>query len=272
MEHLVNILKGMVIGISNIIPGVSGGTMAVVLGIYDKLIASINGFFKNIKKNIGFLFTIGIGAILGIILFSKLLTYLLNPENGYMQATHFFFIGLITGSLPIIYKKATEKRVEKKNYIFLIIAFLVVFIMSISGEAETTKAVIRNLTLNSGIKLFLAGFVAAAAMIVPGVSGSFILLLMGMYSTMVTAVSERNIPLLIPVAIGVVVGILTMTKLIEALFKRYTQTAYFIILGLILGSIIAIYPGFTFNIKGILSIVTCVIGFSIAFMLGKKEN
>lgn len=271
MEFVINILKGMVIGISNIIPGVSGGTMAVVLGIYDKLISSINGFFKNWKKHIGFLACIGIGAILGIVLFSKLLTYLLDPKNGFMEATHFFFIGLIIGSLPIIYKKATEKKVEKKNYIFLIIAFAVVFVMALSGDKETASVVIREFTLGSGVKLFLAGFVAAAAMILPGVSGSFILLLMGIYSTMVTAVSEMNIPLLIPVALGVVFGILTMTKLIEALFKRYPQTAYFTILGLIFGSIFAIYPGFTVGFAGILSVISCIVGFGIAFMLGKKE-
>lgn len=271
MEFIINILKGMVIGISNIIPGVSGGTMAIVLGIYDKLLSAINGFFKDIKKNIAFLGAIGAGVVLGIVLFSKLLTYLLDPVNGYMEATHFFFIGLIVGSLPIIYKKATEKKIEKRNYIFLVVAFVIVFGMSLFAGTESTTAIIRDLTLSSGIKLFLAGFIAAAAMILPGVSGSFILLLMGIYSTMVTAVSEMNIMLLIPVAVGVVIGILTMTKIIEALFKNYPQTAYFTIFGLILGSIIEIYPGFTFGVAGILSVVSCIIGFTIAFMLGKKE-
>ncbi|MGL4450240.1 MAG: DUF368 domain-containing protein [Sarcina sp.] len=270
MEFVINILKGMVIGISNIIPGVSGGTMAVVLGIYDKLISTINNFFKDVKKNVIFLGAIGIGAILGIILFSKLLTYLLDPVNGYMEATHFFFIGLIIGSLPIIYKKATEQKVEKKNYIFLIVAFIIVFGMSLMGDAESSAAVIRDFSFGAAIKLCIAGFVAAAAMILPGVSGSFILLLMGIYSTVVTAVSEMNIMLLIPVAIGVILGILTMTKLIEALFKRYPQTAYFTILGLILGSIIAIYPG-SLGGNMIISIVSGLVGFGIAFILGKKE-
>ena len=270
MEFIKNILKGMVIGISNIIPGVSGGTMAVILGIYDKLIATINNFFKDIKKNIVFLGTIGIGAVLGILLFSKLLTYLLDPINGYMEATHFFFIGLIVGSLPIIYKKAIEEKVNKKNYIFLITAFVIVFAMSLMGDAESNTAVIRTLSFGIAIKLCIAGFVAAAAMILPGVSGSFILLLMGIYSTVVTAVSEMNIILLIPVGIGVILGVLTMTKLIEALFKKYPQTAYFTILGLIIGSIIAIYPG-SMGGNIIISILSGLVGFAIAFILGKKE-
>ena len=270
MEFIINILKGMVIGISNIIPGVSGGTMAVVLGIYDKLISTINGFFKDVKKNSIFLGAIGIGAGLGIILFSKLLNFLLTAANGYMEATHFFFIGLIVGSLPIIYNKATEKKVDKKNYIFLIVAFIIVFGMSLMGDAESSAKIIREFSMGTAIKLCIAGFVAAAAMILPGVSGSFILLLMGIYSTVITAVSEMNIMLLIPVAIGVVLGILTMTKLIEALFKRYPQTAYFTILGLILGSIIAIYPG-SFGGNMIVSIICGFVGFGIAFMLGRKE-
>ncbi|WP_051824022.1 undecaprenyl phosphate translocase family protein [Clostridium sulfidigenes] len=112
MENIFVILKGMVIGVSNVIPGVSGGTMAVVLGIYDKLISAVNSFFKDWKKNIFFLGEIAIGAGLGIILFSKLITNLLTNHP---EPTNFFFIGLILGSFPMLYKRATKGKVKKNK-------------------------------------------------------------------------------------------------------------------------------------------------------------
>lgn len=268
MDKILNIIKGMVIGVSNIIPGVSGGTMAVVFGIYDKLISSITNFFKDWKKNFAFLFQIALGAGLGIILFSKLLTYLLDI---YPQQTNFFFIGLILGSVPILFKKATEKKVQPVNIIWLVVTFVLLVWMALSGEAEGSSTILTTLNLKSFISLALAGFVAAATMILPGVSGSFVLLLLGLYDTMLAAVSNFNIPLLFAGGIGALLGLVTMTKVIEAIFNKFPQTAYMAILGLILGSVFAIFPGFTFGVSGIVSIIACVIGFLVAYIIGKNE-
>lgn len=268
MDKLVNILKGMAIGVSNIIPGVSGGTMAVVFGIYDKIISSVTNFFKDWKNNSLFLAQLGIGAGIGILAFSNLITFLLD---NYPAQTNLFFIGLILGSAPLIFKKATEKRVDKTNYIWFAIAFIALAVMGIMGEAEGIVKTITELSLGNIISLLLAGFVAAATMILPGVSGSFVLIMIGMYYPIVNAVKEFNIPVLMIVAIGVLIGFITMTKIIETLFNKYPQTAYFTILGLILGSVFAVYKGFGTGIMMIISIVAFIIGFLISYMLGKHE-
>lgn len=268
MDKFLNFLRGVVIGVSNIIPGVSGGTMAVVMGIYDKLISSITNFFKNPKKNFIFLFQIAIGAIVGIIAFSKLIQFLLF---NYQEQTNFFFIGLILGSCPILFKKATEKKINSINYIWFLGTFILLISMGLLKEPSTTVSVVTTLDVKSCISILLAGFIAAATMILPGVSGSFVLMLLGLYETMVSAVSDFNIPLLFAGGIGALLGLVTTTKLIESLFNRYPQTAYMAILGLVLGSVFTIFPGFTMGLGGLASIVLGILGFGIAYLIGKNE-
>lgn len=269
MDKIINIIKGMVIGVSNIIPGVSGGTMAVVLGIYDKIISSATGFFKDWKKNGFFLGQLAVGAGIGILAFSKVITFLFES---YPSQTNLFFIGLILGSAPLIFKKATEKKVNKTNYIWFVIAFIALAIMGIMREPVSANTVIEKLTFGTGVSLVFSGFIAAATMILPGVSGSLVLMMIGMYNPILNAVSEFNIPVLMLVAIGVVLGFVTMAKIIEMLFNKYPQTAYFTILGLILGSVFGIYQGFGSGIMIIQSVISFIIGFGISYMIGRKEN
>lgn len=269
MDKVINVIKGMVIGVSNIIPGVSGGTMAVVLGIYDKIISSATGFFKDWKKNSLFLGQLAIGAGVGILAFSKVITFLFES---YPKQTNLFFIGLILGSAPLIYKKATEVKVNKTNYIWFIIAFVALAVMGVMREPTSANTVIGTLTASTCILLVMSGFIAAATMILPGVSGSLVLMMIGMYNPILNAVSDFNIPALMLVAIGVVLGFVTMAKIIEMLFKKFPQTAYFTILGLILGSVFGIYQGFGTGMILVGSIVAFIIGFAISYILGKKEN
>ena len=268
MDVLKKILIGMVIGVSNVIPGVSGGTMAVVFGIYDKLISSVTNFLKDWKNSIKFLGTIAIGAVLGILLFTNLIK--LSLEN-YPEQTKFFFIGLIVGTVPLLYKKSTEKKVNKINYVWLALAFAIAFSMAFMGDPESKGVIIKSISGFNMVKIFFAGFIAAATMILPGVSGSFVLLLLGLYDSVITAVTEFNIPFLFVLGVGVLIGFLTMTKIIETLFTKYPQTAYFIILGLVVGSVYAIYPGFTFGLSGLVSIVTLILGFGVAYLIAKNE-
>lgn len=269
MNILSNIIKGMILGIANVIPGVSGGTMAVVLGIYNKLIHSVNNFFKDIKNNFKFLLEIAIGLGIGVVLFSNIITILLQK---YPQQTNFLFIGLILGTCPLLYKEASKTKIKPINYMWFIVALSLLIAMSVFKHVDSTATIIRTVTLANSFKLILAGFIAAIAMVLPGISGSFVLLLLGLYTTLTTAVKEFNIALLLVVILGVVIGFLTMTKLVESLFNKFPQSAYCIILGLVLGSIFSIFPGFSFNISGFVSIITLIIGFLIAFLISKKEN
>lgn len=273
MNWIFYIICGMIVGIENIIPGVSGGTMAVVLNIYDRLISSVSNLRKEFKKSIAFLLPIVIGAVIGIVGFSKLIEFLLS---NYPLATNFFFIGLILGSIPMIFKRATQDKFKPASLIpfFIFLAGMLV-LSSFSGGAMTGE-IATVLTTGLFIKLVVCSAIAAAAMILPGVSGSMVMVILGTYNTVLTAISSMNLLILIPVLIGVLIGILGGAKVIDICLKKFPQATFFAILGLILGSI---YPlvansGFSFSGEGIVAIVMLIIamGISLAFSSEKLKK
>jgi putative membrane protein len=285
-------LKGMVMGIANVIPGVSGGTMAVSMGIYDKLIGSITHLFKDLKKSIITLLPIGLGMVIGILALARVIEFMF--ERIPVQ-TNTFFIGLIAGGLPMIIKEVKGQKIKLSG----IVGFLVFFVLVI-GMAALDGASGNNAEFSKGItdiiKLFGAGIVAAATMVIPGVSGSMMLMLLGYYEPVISAVNEavdglRGVEgasfasalfVLIPFGIGVVVGIFAIAKLIEWLFSKFKLTVYWAIIGLISASPIAIIMMNSESFKNInaLTVITAIIslaaGAVIAFFLGgdpeKKEK
>ncbi len=260
------IIYGAIIGIANIIPGVSGGTMAVVLDVYDKLIQSISNFRTDFKNSLKFLIPIGIGGAAGILLFSKIIEYCL--EN-FSVATNLVFVGLIIGSIPMILGKVQEKKVQAGEIIAFVVCLAIMIYMGVANPNETNE-VITTLTVGSFIKIFLVSVISAGTMIIPGISGSFVMLLLGIYTTVLTAVSDLNIMILIPVAMGCGVGILLFAKIIDILFAKFPQQTYSGILGLMIGSLFIIFPGFTMNAEFIVGIVLAVGAAVVAYMFSKK--
>lgn len=272
MTWILYIIFGVIIGVANIIPGVSGGTMAVVLNIYDKLIDSVSNFRKDFKKSIMFLLPIGIGAVLGIVAFSKLIEFLLT---NYPLATNFFFIGLILGSIPMIFKRATEDRFRLSSLVPFLLFLIGMLVLSSFSDGAMSGEVVSQLSAGIFIKLLVCSAIAAAAMILPGVSGSMVMVILGTYNTVLTAISSMNILMLVPVGIGVLIGIIGGAKVIDLCLKKFPQATFFAILGLILGSI---YPlianaGFSFSAEGIVAIVLMIVaaGISLAFSSEKLK-
>ncbi|MFR5869183.1 MAG: DUF368 domain-containing protein [Acutalibacteraceae bacterium] len=272
MTWILYIIFGVIIGVANIIPGVSGGTMAVVLNIYDKLIDSVSNFRKDFKKSIMFLLPIGIGAVLGIVAFSKLIEFLLT---NYPLATNFFFIGLILGSIPMIFKRATEDRFRLSSLVPFLLFLIGMLVLSSFSDGAMSGEVVSQLSTGIFIKLLVCSAIAAAAMILPGVSGSMVMVILGTYNTVLTAISSMNILMLVPVGIGVLIGIIGGAKVIDLCLKKFPQATFFAILGLILGSI---YPlianaGFSFSPEGIVAIVLMIVaaGISLAFSSEKLK-
>lgn len=226
----------MVIGIANIIPGVSGGTMMVVLNVFDRLVYAISNIRKEFKKSAKFLLSIGIGAVVAILLFSSLISWLL--DHHYM-VTNFFFIGVILGSIPLVLRKATADRFKPMHIIPCLIT-LAIMLFTIYFVPNASDTIMRTLTPFVFFKLVAISAVSAICMIIPGISGSFVMLMFGTYETVAVALSEMNILILVPVAVGVVLGMLFGSKLIAKLLQRYPQFTYFSILGFMLGSIPAI--------------------------------
>ena len=235
-----NLYRGFFMGISDLIPGVSGGTIAFILGIYDELLASISGLFsRNWKKHIGFLVPLGIGIGATLLLFSRVIEYLL--EN-HPAPTQFFFMGLVMGVLPFITKQAGVKRnFNWKHYLLILLMGAALASLAFIKPQDTT--VITSLTASNAIGLFFAGWAGSMAMLLPGISGSFVLLILGFYSTAIGALSNLNLPIIAVIGTGVIVGFIVSSKAISYLLKHFTYITFAVIIGLIIGSLFVIYPG-----------------------------
>ena len=372
MQNILAILYGLVFGIANIIPGVSGGTMLVVFGCYDKVCGALTLNLKEIKKNIVFLIFFGIGAVLGIVGFAFIITWLF--EN-FPTQTNMFFMGLIIGSVPLIIRNATVKDKFKPLCAvpFIIgLAAVVGLAIAESGSTEPyrfevgtigsdtyvaiyndsgrtvndweieftdeniavdgrtigAKAVynastvekiqslfgvqfgpsVPNAFVSDGIEIkphdrlvftydgelspenmeltvsykmdigffitmVAALFIAAIAMIIPGVSGSFVMLTLGVYTTVIGAVKDLDFAIIIPCAIGAVIGLVAGARLITWLMKKHSLMTYSAILGLVAGSLYVIFPaGFGLNISTLTGLICLAAGAFVAFIVGKNTK
>lgn len=282
MTMIKSFLKGMVIGIANIVPGVSGGTMMVSMGIYDRLIHCITHLFSEFKKSVLFLFPIAVGMVAAIGASSFGLTYLF--EHFPIQ-TNLLFVGLILGGLPAIWKKVKGKSVKAGHMIACVIFFALVVGMAAMGETEGASADLSFSVVNV-LVLFGVGIITSATMVIPGVSGSMVLMLMGFYYPVLNAVKDffkalaaldvdaivSGCGILIPFGLGVVAGIFGIAKLVEIVFEKFPLYAYWAIIGLIVSSPIAIllmgsYPGVD-AVSLITGVLALAAGGFIAMKLG----
>lgn len=364
MSNFIGLFFGLIFGIANIIPGVSGGTMLVTCGCYDKVCGALALDFKEIKKNLKFLIFFGVGAIIGIIGFSNLITLLFD---NFPTETYMFFMGLIIGSVPLIVRNATLNEKFKPLCLvpFILALALVVglavlekfseepAIVTVEGDSNpytvtfvnnsdktikdwsmeiendtigfnsdpsgavkgthkshslfkeaynmnlivpaesgeilphesvtftldtTEKPVLKlkySYEINVGFIFTIVGasFLAAMAMIIPGVSGSFIMVLLGTYATVISAVKDFNFAVLIPAAIGIVLGLVLGARLIRWLLKKHRLMVFSGILGLCVGSLYAILPeGFGLNLHTAIGVVSLAAGFVLSFIVGKHTK
>ncbi len=261
LHNLYFVLAGIVFGLANVIPGVSGGTMAVVFGVYERLINLIANIRKDLKKELPFVLCFGAGAAIGIFGFAKLMGWVLEHHPTEANA---FFIGVILGSLPILVsytfkKKLPEKR--KANWHFgvdnilpmlvtlgIMIAMWRVGDMSEAKEAAKASAKAAEAAgfdIGQSLLSVVYGVIAVTTMIIPGISGSMVMLMIGFYETIITAVYTLNLPILLPFGLGCVIGLFSVAKGIKWLLKRFPNPTYSAILGFVLGSVLFIFPGWS---------------------------
>lgn len=290
MNWLNQILRGIVIGVANIIPGVSGGTMMVSMGIYDLLIHSITHLFKEFKKSVLTLLPYLIGMGLGILVLSYVLSALLNPVTGYPLPTYTAFIGLILGGLSPLLHKVDKKKVNGLCIALFVLFFALIVVMAIPGSIENAQRL--DIDLLQVVILVAVGVIASGTMIIPGVSGSMMLMLLGYYTPVINAVKgvipalasgngaaiANSLLTLLPFALGVVLGIFGVAKLIEWLMARYPNPTYCSVLGLVLASPVGILlknRNALGNVNAliiIISVVTFVLGFVSAMLLAKGNK
>ncbi|MCL2371311.1 DUF368 domain-containing protein [Candidatus Saccharibacteria bacterium] len=295
-DTILGFFRGMAFGVSTIVPGVSTGTIAIILGFYDKLLDAINELHKNPVKSLKFLVPLGIGAVIGVLLFSGLISWLLSTVP---FPTMLFFIGLIAGIIPIIFNKvkSTQKKQLRSDWkALLMIAIpiaLLVVVTHIRPEGEVDPAeMMAGVGWPMMMYLLLAGVIGAAALIVPGTSGSFVLLLMGIYHLATFALSQLGVwvrdpsdtallleimRVVMPLGIGILIGAFSMARAIGYLLEKHTHIVFSIILGLVIGSIYALFgepilwqAGLT-PLVGLAGVVMMGVGAFASYKLGQTK-
>jgi len=283
-------LIGGAMGIANIIPGVSGGTIAVVFNIYGDLMEALGNFLTDKEyrwNHVTFLAILFGGAVISIVAFARLLSW---AFDNYELMTVYFFMGLILGSIPVVIRSHSDMKINiRRSAGFLLGAALVVILALLQTDAGTQS---RDFDPNSyGVLHYLyfliCGAVAASAMIVPGLSGSFVMILLGAYRTALDSISaitsfslsdgisheiKVRFMIVISILVGVIFGILGFAKLMSLALKHHHAFTMYIILGLIIGSFYQLFPGFSFDLNGAGAIVTFIIGLIISLKFGASDS
>lgn len=276
-------VKGVAIGISMIIPGLSGGTLAVLMNIYDKILEAITGIFKHFKESLLLLLPLVIGAVIGFV-------GLVFPIN--YGLAHFpliivsLFVGFIIGGLPSIYKKVQGKE----NWISILIGLIALGITISLCFIKTNNSIdIRNLNVGTWFYLFLSGIIASIALVAPGISGSMTLMVLGVYVHLMGVLKEilsftnlwNNSMILLPLALGLIIGFIFMSFFMKYMLKNHETSTYFALIGFIIGSIVSIYyltitdeqyPVKFDALNIILSIVVLILGVVSTLLLERFAN
>ena len=288
MKELINkILRGVVIGVANIIPGVSGGTMMVSMGVYDTLIHSITHLFKEFWKSIKALLPYAVGMLIGILAFASIINW--GLEN-YQLPTNTLFIGLILGGLGPLLKRIDRKKIGPAAVIAFVALFALIIWLGLQNRDSIQNA--DTIEMNAGQMLIMVflGMIASGTMIIPGVSGSLVLMLLGYYKAVTGALKTvahglvhfdfaglgQPMLMLLPFVLGIVLGIFGVAKLIEWLTNRYPTATYCGVLGLVVASPIALliqteFAGTTV-LLALAAIVTFAVGFLGAWLLARSEK
>ena len=290
-HHIYILIAGVVFGLANVIPGVSGGTMAVVFGVYERIIDLIANLRKKWKQELPFICVFGAGAVLGILGFGKIMKWVLAH---YPTEANAFFIGIILGSIPMLVKLAVgqpENAPRRRlgwnagswyagleNILPMLITFAIMVPMALAGDSDSAKEAAKaeaelmgsaqGFNLGNTLLYILYGAIAVSTMIIPGISGSFVMLLLGFYSTIIGAVADLNLWILLPFALGCVLGVIFVTKLIKWVLNRFAVPAYSAILGFVLGSVLCIFPGWSEMLR-VAPLLMVVLGIAAILLCNK---
>lgn len=270
MNNIYNIFCGIIIGMGVILPGVSGSVIAIMLGIYNKIIFLLNDKEKNILIKFKELFPIILGLLVGVILFGNILLYFYKTFEIEMC---YIFIGLILGGLPILNNEIKSNK-GKINYIYLFTTFIISILLLVLPNLYLDTAIEQS--SKSFFVLLIAGFLYISGKIIPGVSSSFFMIILGLYDYILSIMANPfsldfyECIKLIPFIIGIIIGFLILIKLINYLLNNYFSNTYSAILGFVLGSILAIFPGFKLQSNYIIATLLAIISFYFTYKMSKK--
>lgn len=271
-DCLILFIKGFILGVANVIPGVSGGTLAVSLGLYERILECVTTLFKKFKENLTFIMPIALGIGVAILSTSKLVTYALT---NFKAQTIFLFVGLIFGGISLIMKKV---KGQKSFFNICVLCIVFIFVLGLNFvKTDTFSISFTNMKIVDYILLALVGFIASSAMVIPGISGSFVLMVFGYYEKIMATISHlttfknvgQDLIILTIFGIGVLLGILFMAKLITKLIEKNEVRTYFAIMGFVLSSIVVLLiqiGDFKFNFT---NIATSILSFLWGYLLSR---
>ena len=267
MSFFYLFLVGILIGTAMVVPGFSGGVVAVVLGIYDKMIYALNNLFKDFKKSFTFLIFLSIGVLLGAIWFSNVLFFLYER---YEIITRLSFIGIIIGGVPYLFRQA---KGSNKNYLLMLLTLLLSFILCyVSNHIINTNLI----NSNSIIVLFITGLIYSVGKVIPGISSSFLLILINKYEFVLKLISHpisyglKNISLVIPFLVGLIIGVIVLLKIVTRLLSNHYSKTYSVIIGFVLGSIPVVMPRLYLSIELFTGLLLLVFFAIVSFKLTYK--
>lgn len=271
-DCLILFIKGFILGVANVIPGVSGGTLAVSLGLYERVLECVTTLFKKFKENLTFIMPIALGIVVAILSTSKLVTYALT---NFKAQTIFLFVGLIFGGISLIMKKV---KGQKSFFNICVLCIVFIFVLGLNFvKTDTFSISFTNMKIIDYVLLALVGFIASSAMVIPGISGSFVLMVFGYYEMIMATISHlttfknigQDLIIITVFGIGVLLGILFMAKLITKLIEKNEVRTYFAIMGFVLSSIVVLLieiGNFKFNFT---NIATSILAFLWGYLLSR---
>lgn len=265
-NRLILLLKGFCIGGSMLVPGVSGGSMAIILGIYDDLIVATSKLFQNPKKSLPFLAYVLLGGLIGFVVVANPLQSLIAWNE---KLVMFFFIGAVAGGIPVILKKAVVRKFSLRVVGYPLLGLAIIWLISLLPEnLFSAHSGVLGLFLQ-----FLGGIVSAVALVLPGISVSYLLVILGIYQPILAAIASMNVLYLLPFAAGLIAGIVGFIKLLEHLLNRHPKPTYLVILGFIVGSVAEIFPGLPVRpIEWVMGIVLFAAGFFAIYTVSRKGD
>ena len=257
------LFMGFIIGIASIIPGLSGGALAISLGLYAPALDAVLNLRSSFKKSVSFLIPVGIGVLIGIILFGVVMKPLIR---NFETSIIFLFMGFVLGSIPSYIKESNQNGFRILFLVPMLIAFSLGMILS-----GTVMNTITNSEVTPFI-LLLGGAVLALGIVVPGISSSFILMQMGIYEKILTGITELDIFLIFWVGLGALITAILLVKIVNMAFKKFAGYAHYAAFGFLASSIVSVFPGFRDGIYAVIDIILFLLGTVFVYLFLKKEN